>query len=197
MTFEFRTRTGNPCDPVAWSNEWEPEYPSSQYDEEYYDVLIGRSGNLSPDDFIVMGKWKDDAWAEGKWKPNVAMVAFPAWIAASQELPGISLNLSTLATFLRTWADRYYPDTSSRSIDKMKRFGLSRATTLAHFMSVGKFPICDSRVRVAIGRLCSIRTPDEVRWYLQSYLPIFEELKRLCSAHGRKIDKALFAYGRS
>jgi hypothetical protein len=77
----------------------------------------------------------------------------------------------------------------------MKRFGLSRATTIAHFISVGEFPICDKRVRKAVKRLCSVQAPNDVSWYLRSYIPIFEELKTACGASARKLDKALFAYG--
>ena len=179
-----------------WVSEWEREYPVARYDEKYYNLLIQKAGSLSSDDFIVMGRWKDDAWTEGRWKPNVAMVAFPAWVAASTELPGITLDRSTLENFLTNWANRLYPDTSARSADKMKRFGLSRATTLAHFISIGKFPICDSRVRRAIKRLCSARARDEVSWYLRLYVPTFEELERVCGASVRRLDKALFAYGR-
>jgi hypothetical protein len=195
VTFDFRTKVGERCDASAWIDEWEREYPSNQYDEKYYGVLIEKAGSLSSADFIIMGRWKDDAWTEGRWRPNVASVAFPAWIAASAELPGFVIDRSTLERFLTSWADRLYPDTASRSADRMKRFGLSRTTTMAHFISAGMFPICDKRVRTAIKRLCSIRTPDEIGWYLQSYIPIFEELRMLCRVSGRKLDKALFAYG--
>jgi hypothetical protein len=195
MKFDFRAKTGEPCDADKWLSDWEHQYPVYQYDERYYAQLIQRAGDLSSDDFIVMGRWKDDAWTEGRWHPNVAMVAFPAWISASVELPGLRLNKASLKDFLTTWSDRLYPDTSSRSPDKMKRFGLSRATTVAHFMSAGEFPICDGRVRTAINRLCSIRTPDDVSWYLNSYIPIFSELRSICRTSVRTLDKALFAYG--
>jgi hypothetical protein len=142
-----------------------------------------------------MGRWKDDAWTDGRWKPNVAMVAYPAWMMASRELPGLILSRSTLEEFLTKWSDRLYPDTSSRRTDKMKRFGLSRTTTMAHFMSAGEFPICDSRVRTAIKRLRAMPKRDEVDWYLRYCLPTIEELKSLCGASGRAVDKALFAYG--
>ena len=195
MILEFRTKSGDPCDPAIWVSEWEREYPVNRYDEEFYGLLIQKAGVLSSNDFIVMGRWKDDAWTDNRWKPNVAMVAFPAWVAASTELPGTTLDRSTLGTFLVNWADRLYPDTSSRSANKMKRFGLSRATTIAHFISAGQFPIYDSRVRTAIKRLRSVSAPDEVGSYLNSYIPIFEELRGICGAPARKLDKALFAYG--
>jgi hypothetical protein len=194
MTFDFRAKNGERCDAAKWISVWAPEYPVDAYDEKYYDHLIQRAGDLSSDDFILMGRWKDSAWTESKWRPNVAMVAFPAWIAASAELPGFSLDRSSLKDFLTRWADRRYPDTSARSADKMKRFGLSRTTTICHFMSAGEFPICDSRVRKAIKRLCTIRTPDEVNWYLDSYIPIFAEIKNACRVSERTLDKALFAY---
>ena len=195
MKFDFRRESGQPCGAVEWLNEWESKYPSEEYDEKHYDDLIGRAGALSSDDFILIGRWKDSAWTENKWRPNVAMVAFPAWIDASKELPSFNLETVSPEAFLRRWSDRLYPDTSSRSADGKTRLGLSRATTLLHFMSVGKFPICDSRVRTAIKRLCNERAPDDVEWYLRSYIPIFDELASRCGAIPRTLDKAMFAYG--
>ena len=84
---------------------------------------------------------------------------------------------------------------SSRSGDGKKRFGLSRATTLLHFMSAGAFPIYDSRVRRAVKRLCNERAPGNMDWYLKSYIPVFRDLLRACGASARDLDKALFAYG--
>ena len=147
MTFSFQPESGQPCMGSGWSTEWEPKYPSEAYDEKQYASLIMLAGVLSSEDFILMGRWKDSAWTERKWRPNVAIVAFPAWMDASIELPGV-------------------------------------------------IPICDSRVRTAIRRLCSEPAPERGEWYLKSYIPIFEELAVRCSASSRSLDKALFAYGR-
>jgi hypothetical protein len=195
MTFNFELKNGQSCDPKEWLQRWEQEYPSDDYGEKYYDHLIRRTGSLSSEDFILMGRWKDNARTDGKWRPNVAMVAFPAWVDASVELSGFSIEQSSLEAFLKKWSDHLYPDTSARSADGKKRFGLSRTTTLLHFISAGRFPICDSRVRSAIKHLCNIRTPDEVEQYLNSYVSIFEQLARVCDASARSLDKALFAYG--
>lgn len=194
--FGFRLPSGEPCGPREWLNNWEPRYPEAQYDEKYYDHLIQQSGNLASEDFILLGRWKDSAWTERKWRANVAMVAFPAWMDAARELPGFDLGKASVEEFLNTWSEHLYPDASSKSVDGQKRFGLSRTTALLHFMSAGKFPICDSRVRTAIRRLTNRRAPDEVKWYLASYIPLFEDLAGQCCTSPRSLDKALFAYGR-
>jgi hypothetical protein len=79
-----------------------------------------------------------------------------------------------------------------------KRFGVPRATTLLHFVSGGRFPIIDSRVRRAIARLCDDHVPpNTVRWYLDSFRPLFSELAALCKTEddSRILDKALTSYG--
>ena len=40
-----------------------------------------------------------------------------------------------------------------------------------------------------------VRTPDDVDWYLKSYIPILEELAAQCCASRKSLDKALLAYG--
>ncbi len=76
-------------------------------------------------------------------------------------------------------------------------FGLSRATTLLHFLSGGIYPIFDSRVRTAIARLLQqLALPDEVSAYMEQMLPIFNDLAESCKAEDRRmLDKARFAYG--
>jgi hypothetical protein len=83
-----------------------------------------------------------------------------------------------------------------------KRFGVPRATTLLHFVSGGRFPMIDSRVRRAIARLSNdhVRPKNTVSWYLESFRPLFSELAALCKAEGdlrmlRMLDKALLSYG--
>lgn len=191
-TFRFQKTTGESCNAVEWLTEWENKYPSKDYNEDLYNELIQKAGALVPQDFILIGRWKDAAWTKNKWRPNVASVAYAGWIEASIELPGLSV---VPEAFLNEWCQRLYPDTSSRSVNGQKRFGLSRATTLLHLMSAAKFPIYDSRVRRAIRRVCKKHAPNQVEWYIKSYIPIFEALVELCSAIPRSVDKALFAYG--
>jgi hypothetical protein len=50
---------------------------------------------------------------------------------------------------------------------------------------------------MAITRLLGSPVPPvSVRWYLDSYCPLFKEIARLCEADdSRMLDKALFSYG--
>lgn len=194
--FQYRLQDGRPCDALQWVDEWEPRYPSKKYREEQYTALIDKAGILSSKDFLLIGRWKDYAWSDEKWRSNVSTVAFAVWHLASVELPGFRIKETSEETFLVKWAEYRYPDASSRSTDGKKAFGLSRATTLLHFITEGRFPIFDSNVRKAIRRLCGKNAPNRVQWYLSSYMPLFRELVRECNATSRRVDKALFAYGR-
>src|SRR5207245_10859851 len=78
---------------------------------------------------------------------------------------------------------------TSRTMEK--HFGLSRATTLLHFVSGGRFPIFDSRVRKAVARLLNCSVPNDVPWYLDSYCPLDRKSTRLNSSHG-SISYAVF-----
>jgi hypothetical protein len=103
---------------------------------------------------------------------------------------------SGVAVFLEDWSSREYTDVFKNGSRK-KRFGLSRATTLLHFVSGGRYPIFDSRVRTAVARLlCQPKLPDTVRSNLDSYIPLFKELADHCETSDfRMLDKALFSYG--
>jgi hypothetical protein len=97
--------------------------------------------------------------------------------------------------FLRDWSERRYTDIfGSKTIEK--RFGLSRATTLLYFLSGGRFPIFDSRVRRAIRRLCGERVPNSVKGYTGSFVPRFREIAQACQTRDlRQLDRALFSFG--
>jgi hypothetical protein len=184
------------CQPQEWLRTWAERYTA--LDDAEHRALIARSEVFSRDDFIRIGKWKDGATAEGKWRTNVASVAYPIWIQAAQELPRCPIKREDIEAFLTEWSNRKYTDVfpkSGRSIQK--RFGLSRATTLMHFLSGGRFPIFDRRVRTAVIRLYGCRVQNTVHWYLDSFCPLFQELAVLCETPNdlRKLDKALFAYG--
>jgi len=150
--------------------------------------------SLSVADFVRIGKWKDRANTDAKWKTNVASVAYRIWMMAASELPKCPEE-SRRADFLDDWANRKYTDEYATG-PREKRFGLSRATTILHFISGGRFPIFDSRIRRAMARLLNSAVPNTVRWYLDSYRPLFSEIAALCGTKDlRRVDMALFSYG--
>jgi hypothetical protein len=106
----------------------------------------------------AIGKWKDGAKTERQWKLNVASVAYRIWMEAAQELPKCPEG-SAMAAFLDDWSGRTYTDVFEKKGPVEKHFGLARATTLLHFVSGGRFPIFDSRVRTAIARLRDDHVP--------------------------------------
>jgi hypothetical protein len=185
--------------PQEWLRVWARRFPADKYSENIYRELIARHESLSAEDFVQIGKWKDAAKTEGKWKPNVAAVAYIIWMEAAQKLPKCPQE-SDVAAFLDYWSDRTYTDEYENGSTREKHFGLSRATALLHFISGGAYPIFDSRVRRAMARLLdSSVPPDTVRWYLDSYCPLFLEVAALCDTTDdlRMLDKALFSYGSS
>jgi hypothetical protein len=196
VKFLFRSKSGQDLSAREWLTEWEHEYPSERFPEDDYEHLIQNGKSLSEADFIRMGKWKDNAWTDAKWSPNAASVAFLIWQEAAREIPGQNPDSQSAQTFLEVWSERQYPDPSSRSKSGNKRFGVSRSTTLLHFMTSGRYPIFDSHVITAVKRLTGAPAPKTVHWYLHSYRAIFAELMTRCSASQRSLDKALFAYGK-
>ncbi len=113
---------------------------------------------------------------------------------AASELPGCPEE-TDVAEFLDDWSSRKYTD-EYRNGQVEKHFGLSRTTTLLHFISGGRFPIFDSRVRRAMARLLTSQVPNTVHGYMDSYCPLFSEVAALCGAEDlRKVDMALFSYG--
>ena len=192
MRFRFCDPTGRSVPANKWLLVWAARYPSDNY--AGYDELVTKRGRLSADDVEQIGKWKDAARTPGKWKPNVASVAYPVWMQAASERP-ICPNEDHVAEFLNDWSERSYTDNFA-SKPVVKRFGLSRATTLLHFISGGRFPIFDSRVRRALARLLDAPVPNTIRWYLDSYCPMFLQIAALCGTEDlRRVDKALFSYG--
>lgn len=183
--------------PKEWLHAWAAQYGG--YDEKEYDDLIAKHTSLSAEDFVRIGKWKDDVTTELQWRPNVASVAYLTWMQAAQELPQCPKE-GDVAAFLDDWAGRTYTDEYKNGSKREKHFGLSHATTLLHFVSGGRFPIYDKRVRTAIARLSkSSLPPNTVRWYLDSFCPLFLELATLCETGDdlRMLDRALFSYGSS
>jgi len=191
--FRFKILTMTNCTPQEWLRVWASRYGG--YDEIEYGYLIAKHKLFSTEDFRRIGKWKDSAKTEGRWKPNVASVAYPIWEMAAEELPTCPEE-SDIAAFLEDWSSRAYTDIY-KSGPRKKHFGLSRATTLLHFISGGRYPIFDSRVKTAFARLQGQpKLRDTVRSYLDSYVPFFKNLAELCETGDiRMLDKALFSYG--
>lgn len=190
--FRFLSPDGRDVAPEEWLGIWADRYPSENY--AGYEDLIARHKSFSHADIERIGRWKDNAKTERKWKPNVASVAHEIWMQAASELPVCPPD-ERVPDFLNDWSQRKYKDVY-RSGATEKLFGLSRATTLLHFLSGGRFPIFDSRVRKAMTRLLNSHVPNTIRWYLDSYRPLFSEIAALCGTKDlRMVDKALFSYG--
>ncbi len=190
--FRFRSSDGLDIAPEEWLRVWASLYPNKYAG---YSELIARHKSFSAADFIKIGKWKDGAKTEGRWKPDVSSVAYQIWMQAASELPKCPEE-SRVAGFLDYWSNRKHTGKDKNGTWE-KRFGLSRATALLHFISGGHYPIFDSRVRKALARLLNSRVPPKtVRWYLDSYCPLFSEIAALCRAEDfHMVDKALFSYG--
>ena len=195
----FRSPDGKDIAPQEWLRMWADLYPLKYVRE--HDSLLCRSRqaipkceSLSAADFERIGKWKDSAETERKWKPNVASVAYQIWMQAASELPRCP-DESRVADFLQDWSERKYTDKYEKR-SAQKRFGLSRATTLLYFISGGRFPIFDSRVRRAMRCLLNSPVGNNVHWYVELYCPLFSEVATLCGTEDlRMVDKALFSFG--
>ena len=120
---------------------------------------------------------------------------YDVWMEAKAELPKCP-ETTGITAFLTEWSERKFAAGKGQS----KRFGLSRATTLLHFVSGGRYPILDSRVVTAMIRLGSPIADDwTIGGYLNSFCPLFSDLAAVCGLSGvkesRKLDNALFSYG--
>jgi len=144
---QFKIVEVRECDPVLWLATWAAEYGGSAgFDEDEYAQLIdlARQNSTPVGYFERVGRWKDSANTNGRWKPNVASVAYVIWLQAEAEQPCCPADEQAVS-FLDGWSSRTYEDIfSAKRVNK--RFGLSRATTLLHFISGGRFPIYDSNV---------------------------------------------------
>lgn len=195
---DFKVLTTRQCTPQEWLSRWSKWYDddADERDKSEYTRLIELKGRFNADDFRAIGKWKDTAWAVAKYKPNVASVAFPIWEQAADKLPQCPLE-DGVRLFLDGWASRRYTETYKSGKTRNKQFGLSRASTLLHFLSAGRYPIYDSRVRAAMARLRGGATAeDSIDAYLNICLPFIDELRTRCVTEDvRMLDKALFCYG--
>jgi len=192
--FRFRIPELRDSPPREWLRVWAARYQSD--DDLEYSELIAKHESLSATDYERIGKWKDGVETALQWRLNVTSVAYLIWMEAAVALPRCPAE-SDVESFLDSWSRKAYRD-EYKSGSREKHFGLSRATTLLHFVSGGRFPIFDARVRTAIFRLLGPPVPlNTVRWYLDSCCPLFAELAALCEADDdvRILDKALFSYG--
>ncbi|MBI2527986.1 MAG: hypothetical protein HYV93_18625 [Candidatus Rokubacteria bacterium] len=69
--------------------EWLPVWVARdlEFDDAEHNELIAKHKSLSAADFVRIGKWKDAVKTEGRWKANVASVAYRIWMLAASELP--------------------------------------------------------------------------------------------------------------
>jgi hypothetical protein len=193
VTFAFRDPNGARIAPKQWLVVWASRYPVSKY-SRFHDELVRKHRAFSSADFERMGRWKDNAHTPAKWQANVASVAYDIWMQAASECPQCPLPGGEPA-FLADWSDRRYVD-HLRSATVTKRFGLSRASILLYFLSKGRFPIFDSRVRRAIALLWGQRIPNTVDAYYTLYCPLFATIAACCGTHDlRSVDEALFSFG--
>ncbi len=197
----FCSPEGTEIAPQEWLRLWAARYPGDKYNEEGHDSVIAKAKHqrLSATDFEWIGRWKDAAHSDKKWNPNVASVAYHIWKQAAFELPSCPAQART-ADFLEDWSGRKCTYKYTKT-EIQKRFGLSRATALLYFISGGRFPIFDSRVRKAVERLFNStggnKPPNSVSWYLDSYCPLFQVISSHCgTADFRTVDKALFSFGK-
>ena len=61
---------------ARWLRVWAELYPEKDYDRAEYGELIANHKIFAANDFIRIGKWKDGARTESKWKANVDQVAY-------------------------------------------------------------------------------------------------------------------------
>jgi hypothetical protein len=111
--FRFQVLQMSDSTPQEWLHVWAGRFPEDKYSENIYRELIARHESISAEDFVQSGKWKDAAKTEGKWKPNVAAVAYRIWMDAAQKLPKCPEE-SDVAAFLDDWSDRTYTDESNK-----------------------------------------------------------------------------------
>lgn len=193
----FRIVVTQACDAGTWLDTWSAEYDkSSGNDETEYTKLIELSARTTDTEgfYERIGRWKDSANSDRRWQPNVASVAYPIWQVAEQVRPTCPVPEQVIP-FLENWSSKRYEDTfQNRTVTK--RFGLSRATTLLHFLSRGRLPIYDSNVIEAMHLLYESNPVYTAVYYWNVFYPQFQALACECGTEDyRKLDKALFSYG--
>jgi len=194
--FKFLYPEWREIEPSAWLTNWAARYRAA--DNREYFGLITKHGKLTGDDFELVGRWKEGCLKpkHGSWKAGTPK-GYEVWMQAKAEAPGCP-EQGELSGFLKNWSERTFVAGKKGDLVLRYRFGLSRATTLLHFISGGRYPILDSRVATALVRLGSPIT-ETIDGYLSSLCPLFSEIAAVCGVSGieglRKLDNALFMYG--
>ncbi|HTV81623.1 MAG TPA: hypothetical protein VME18_03145 [Acidobacteriaceae bacterium] len=194
--FQFKVVKWRSSSAAEWLETWAR---LSQPEEEVrYRKLIADRGSLSPEYIVRVGRWKDSAETDRKWRPNVASVAYLVWMAAADVVSECPPDAG-IANFLERWAERKYTDEyAAKGKRAEKRFGMSRATTLLHFISRGRYPIVDARVKTALARITSAAVPKLTPTsYMEFYCPLLDRIAVECGTESdrRKLDNALFYFG--
>lgn len=191
---EFRLPNRITGTATEWLRQWSAQYPAT-YSEHDYQNFIKSGGKLTAGQFLAIGRWKDRATSSNKWRPNVPSVAVAVWKRSAHELLGPKFDEKNAETFLAQWSEKKFGGKFKNGQRYEKRFGLSRATTLLHFITSGSFPIFDSRVRRAVTRL-GFPISNTVDAYLKSYVKSFRRIALECGTRDfRAVDKALFCFG--
>lgn len=191
--FRFEVLERRASSAAEWLERW-AGLASPDEEEEYRSVMAATERN-EPDCFIRVGQWKDKAYSPGRWKADVASVAWLVWEAAAAELARPAV-VPDVQDFLESWSARKYDDKSAY-VSGCRTFGTPRATTLLHFISGGRYHIVDARVKTAIQRLIGDAAPELTpATYLNFYCPITDRLAAECGTDDRRrLDNALFYYG--
>jgi len=201
--------------PPVWLQKWSELFLSSderREDDRVYESLIQKKGKLSGEDFEQIGRWKEgcllkgDGKEHGRWKPKTP-AAYDVWMEAKRNPPLLppdgNLDDKFAENFLKEWSEKRFAMPSKGGKVRNVRFGLSRASTLLHFLSGGRFPIYDSLVWYALRRM-TLRLPWEMTIdpYLKQFCHHFYSIASSCGLDKnrtdelRKLDNALRCYGK-
>ena len=178
--FKFLHPEWREIEPSAWLTRWAARYGDG--DNPVYFVLIAKQGRLSSDDFEQVGRWKEGCLkpSNGRWKTGTP-TGYDIWMQARAQAPKCP-EQSELPGFLKDWKERTFVAGKKGDLILRHRFGLSRATTLLHFISGGRYPIFDARVATALIRLGS-PTEETIDGYL-IFCPLFSEIAAVCGVSG-------------
>lgn len=202
------------AEPPVWLQKWAELFLSSEErreDDRVYESLV-RRGQLSGEDFEQIGRWKEGCIPKigtehGRWKP-LTSAAFDVWMQAKESPPEVpesdKITEDFAHKFLSDWQERKFFKPVKGGKIQDTRFGLSRATTLLHFISGGRFPIYDSFVWYALRRMGTPlpwQMTVNVDAYLKTFYPLFYSIASRCGLSSspedlRRLDNALRCYGR-
>jgi len=164
-TLKFRYPQWVEIEPSVWVQKWNDLFllgKDQKADDDVYKSLMEKKGQLSGLDFEQIGRWKvgcllkKDGVEHGMWKPQTS-AAYNVWMQAKQNPPqrpeSDVIDETFAARFLEEWSEQKFDMPVKGGEVKGKRFGLSYATALLHFISVRRFPIYDDGVWYGLERL--------------------------------------------